>query len=165
MIHYQSWLREFLLFYKSVDKAFTTNTLQFMELLMMLLISNQGSSATQLINLMHCVTPLLSTSRQLYSYPRIYLVFIHLSSSLIRYFMYPQFLLRIHISLVHKLWLNHFILFYFFPHAIYIELYKYILTKSMAYGSGGSTLHSQGLSNNLYPEPTQRNSSYWHPFL
>ena len=29
---------------------------------------------------------------------------------------------------------------------------------------GGSIPHSQGLSNNPYPEPNQPNSSYWHLF-
>ena len=30
---------------------------------------------------------------------------------------------------------------------------------------GGSMPHSQGLSNNPYPEPNQSNSSYWYLFL
>ena len=40
-----------------------------------------------------------------------------------------------------------------------------LVSNSMAYETGGSMRQSQGLSNNLYPEPNHPNSSYWYLFL
>ena len=48
---------------------------------------------------------------------------------------------------------------------VYYYYYYYSPTKSIVLGPGGSMPHSQGLSNNPYPEPNQLNSLYCYLFI
>ena len=65
---------------------------------------------------------------------------------------------------------NHLFIFSLYPYFgsfffHVLSICAIVITNSMVYGTQRFNLHSQGLSNNLYPDPNQPNSLYWFLFL